>query len=165
MTSIVFNNGRRPHFLRKRKTTSSLGKSKTTYFFFYQFNGKVFKQQKGGPIGLEITGVLARLVMLWWDRTFVDKLRMLEIDLLMYLRYVDDRNLSLEAVEPGLTFKDGKLFILQEEVEADRDIPADKRTANCIKTVANTISFMIIMEEECPSNHPSGKMPILDLEV
>ena len=50
-------------------------------------------------------------------------------------------------------------------MEADRDIPADKRTANFIKTVANTISFMIIMEEECPSNHPSGKMPILDLEV
>ena len=54
----------------------------------YQFDGKVFKQQKGGPIGLEVTGVLARLVMLWWDRAFKDKLRRLEIDLLMYLRYV-----------------------------------------------------------------------------
>ena len=56
--------------------------------------------------------------MLWWDRAFKDKLRRLEIDLLMYLRYVDDRNLSLEAVEPGLRFKDGKLSILQEEGEA-----------------------------------------------
>jgi hypothetical protein len=102
----------------------------------YQFDGKVFKHQKGGPIGLEITGVLARLVMLPWDRDFIDKLRRLEIDLLMYLRYVDDGNLSLEAVEPGLRFKDGKLSILQEDVETDRDIPADKRTANFIKTVA-----------------------------
>ena len=58
--------------------------------------------------------------MLWWDKAFMEKLRRLEFDLLMYLRYVDDGNLSLEAVEPGLRYKDGKLSILQEEVEADR---------------------------------------------
>ena len=39
----------------------------------YQVDGKVFRQQEGGPIGLEITGVLARLVMLWWDREFIKK--------------------------------------------------------------------------------------------
>ena len=55
----------------------------------YQFDGKVFKQQKGGPIGLEVSGFLAILVMLWWDRVFVDKLRRMEIDLLMYNRFYD----------------------------------------------------------------------------
>ena len=33
----------------------------------YQFDSRVSRQVEGGPIGLEITGVLARLVMLWWD--------------------------------------------------------------------------------------------------
>ena len=33
----------------------------------YRFDGQVFKQTSGGPIGLELTQVLARLVMLWWD--------------------------------------------------------------------------------------------------
>ena len=37
----------------------------------YQFDGKVFRQKEGGPIGLEITGVLARLVMLWWDTEYL----------------------------------------------------------------------------------------------
>ena len=47
----------------------------------------------------------------------------------------------------------------------DENIPADKRTANLIKTVANEIMPMIQMEEDFPSNHPSGKLPILDLGV
>ena len=40
---------------------------------FFQFDGQVFKQETGGPFGLEITGVLARLVMLSWDEKFLGK--------------------------------------------------------------------------------------------
>ena len=68
----------------------------------YQVDGNVFKQQKGGPIGLEITGVLARIVMLWWDRELLKKMKQLKVEVLMYLRYVDDGNIAAEAVEPGL---------------------------------------------------------------
>ena len=49
----------------------------------YQFDGRVYKQQSGGPIGLEITGVLARCAMLWWDRAYLRKLKQLEIDLML----------------------------------------------------------------------------------
>ena len=34
-----------------------------------------------------------------------------------------------------------------------------------LRTIANTIMTMIRMEEDFPSNHPSVKHPILDLEV
>ena len=34
----------------------------------YQLDGKVFQQKDGGHIGLEITDVLAQLVMLWWEK-------------------------------------------------------------------------------------------------
>ena len=44
-------------------------------------------------------------------------------------------------------------------------VPADKRTSRFIRSVANTITPMIQMEEDCPSNHPLGRMAILDLEV
>jgi hypothetical protein len=43
----------------------------------YQFNGIVYRQQKGGPIGLELTGVLARMTMLWWDKAYKIKLKRL----------------------------------------------------------------------------------------
>ena len=50
-----------------------------------------------------------------------------------------------------------------ECIQEDLDTATDKRTARFVRSVANTITPMIQMEEECPSNHPSGKMAILDL--
>ena len=70
----------------------------------YQMDGKVYKQQAGGPIGLEITGVLARIVMLWWDRAFLKKIDTLGLDMLMYQRYVDDGNMACRAVKPGVRY-------------------------------------------------------------
>ena len=50
-------------------------------------------------------------------------------------------------------------------MQEDENVPADKRTAQFIRAISNSITPMIIMEEEYPTNHQSGKMPILDLEV
>ena len=36
----------------------------------YLFQNKLFKQQKGGPIGLHLTGVVDRLVMDHWAKRF-----------------------------------------------------------------------------------------------
>jgi len=36
----------------------------------YKFDGTARKQAKGGAIGLELTGVLAQISMVWWDREF-----------------------------------------------------------------------------------------------
>ena len=132
---------------------------------YYQFGGKVFKQVEGGPIGLEITGVLARLVMLWWDGKFLSKLGTLGIDLEFYLRYVDDSNMSAWALTPGTRFVDGQLSILKEFVGSDKLIPADKRTASVLRSIANEILPGIVMQEDVPSNHPNEKLPILDIEV
>ena len=34
----------------------------------YTFDNEIKLQSEGGPIGLELTGVLAQLFMVWWDR-------------------------------------------------------------------------------------------------
>ena len=34
----------------------------------YTFNNEIKKQAKGGPIGLKLTGALAQIFMIWWDR-------------------------------------------------------------------------------------------------
>ena len=47
----------------------------------------------------------------------------------------------------------------------DKLIPADKRTARILREIANGISPMIQMKEDVSSNHPAGRLPILDLEV
>ena len=60
---------------------------------------------------------------------------------------------------------DGKLAILDEEIEGDRRLPADFRTARLLREIANTVIPMVKIKEDVPTNHPSGKVPILDLEV
>ena len=102
----------------------------------YQFDGRVYKQQSGGPIGLEITGVLARCAMLWWDRAYLKKLDQLKIDILLYLRYVDDSNLVLRALEPGTRFVNNQLSILKEAEEDDRGVPPDERTVKVLRTMS-----------------------------
>ena len=54
----------------------------------YRFDGKVYRQVEGGPIGLELTGVVADLVMLWCDNKFLKKEESAGLDVLLYKRYV-----------------------------------------------------------------------------
>ncbi len=59
----------------------------------YQFHNEIYKQQEGEPIGLEITGAVARLFMLWWDERWIKTIEQatagIDWNLLLYLRYVD----------------------------------------------------------------------------
>ena len=34
----------------------------------YEFAGEIRRQKKGGPIGMELTGVVAQIFMVWWDK-------------------------------------------------------------------------------------------------
>ena len=50
----------------------------------YQFNGQYRIQKKGGPTGLDLTGLVADVFMLWWDRQFMKILEDLKIPLDIY---------------------------------------------------------------------------------
>ena len=73
----------------------------------YKFDGTVRKRAKGGAIGLELTGILAQIFMVWWDREFKARVKRLGIPLYMYNRYVDDINVIVGAVEPGVKIAGG----------------------------------------------------------
>ena len=85
--------------------------------------------------------------------------------LYLLLFYVDDTNLAVEELEPGSRLVDGKVVVVKEEVEGDKVIPGDLRTARVIQTIANSICETIQMTVDCPSNYESGWMPLLDLQV
>ena len=40
---------------------------------FYTIGDKMMKQAEGEPIGLQLSQVIARLVMLWWNERFLEK--------------------------------------------------------------------------------------------
>ena len=135
----------------------------------YRFNGKIFLQTEGGPIGLELTGAISRVYMLWWDRELIKRLeeatRDISWKLLLYLRYVDDENCIAEEMPLGAKLINGKVCVKTENIDSDKNVPGDIRTAMIMKEIANEISPCIQVEIDCPSLHENKKMPILDLEV
>ena len=135
----------------------------------YKFNGDLFLQNDGGPIGLELTGAVARIFMLHWDRKLIQKINNatneLDWELYMYLRYVDDSNFIGRVMPPGARVEGEKIVIKQHCIHEDKNIRPDIHTAKVIQELANQICESIQVTIDCPSLHENKKMPILDLEV
>jgi hypothetical protein len=104
--------------------------------------------------------------MIMWDKMAMKKYEEIGMRMMMYLRYVDDVNCAAVAMPEGSTFVDGKIVITEDRKLEDMRMTSDKRTGRLLREVANSVMpTMIQMVEDCPSNHVSGKIPILDLEV
>ena len=90
----------------------------------YQLAGKVYLQKDGGPIGLELSGALARVVMLLWDRELMQKLlraaKNTPWDLYTYMRYVDDGNYVTEEAPLGMRYVRGKFVVKPEQTNKEQ---------------------------------------------
>ena len=54
---------------------------------------------------------------------------------------------------------------VKELEESDKTVRGDKRTMDELKKVANTSYKTVQFTSDCPSNHPGGRMPVLDLQM
>ena len=70
--------------------------------------------------------------------------------------YVDDNNVVMEELPPGIRLVDGKFLVVDGMVETDRLVKGDKRTAELAMELANTLCPYLQMEVDYPSNHPSA---------
>ena len=159
---------RLPSELEKSKMVSKLLEIVTKEVMtkhFYAVGDIIRKQTDGGPIGLQLTGAIARVVMLWWDEKFLEVASTAGVGIDMYERFVDDSNLVSETIEAGWGFckETGRLAFVEDKVAEDSSMEEDKRTSLVIKDIANSVHPMIQMEEDYQSNHADGKLPILDL--
>ena len=128
----------------------------------YDFNNEMRRQKEGGAIGMDITGELAKVFMVWWDKQILQKLRDLEIGPVVYKRYVDDVNMATDAVDEGVEYVGGAL-VRNEDRRID-GIEPDERTFNVIREVGNEIHRSIQLTSDVPSGHADRKVPILDLK-
>ena len=121
----------------------------------YRFDGKIYKQKDGGPIGDEMSQAVARVVMIWFDDKFAEKCKEEKVEIILYKRYVDDGNMMVVPPE--------------REDEGNRDttetVKNGKRTGELCKSIADTISEMLQFEDDVGENYVDGKLPILDLKV
>jgi hypothetical protein len=132
----------------------------------YSFNGKIMEQKEGGPIGLELTGALARLVMMWWERKMMEKMRRLKIVIELYKRYIDDMNVLTEVNRNKKLDEEGELIEKTvQEIEEEIEKEDDELTMELIREIADSIEPMIKTEADYPSKHENKMLPILDLQV
>ena len=138
----------------------------------YSFNTDIRLQDEGGSIGNTLTCALAVLFMVYWSRGFKSKLSLATEDfpqfyLKMFRYYMDDGNLGSTALPPGSRLIDGKIRIVESEVEPDKNIPSDIRTSALVRDVGNSVCPFIQLTVDCPSLNQDrdGWMPILDIQV
>ena len=133
----------------------------------YTFDNQIKLQSKGGPIGLELTGVIAQLFMVWWDRQFKIEMSENGLKLRLYKRYVDDVNVIINAPKAGFKFVESEGKVVQDESVAgqERNIKVDKKCMTLVQKIGNSIHSSIVLEVDYPSRHEDGKLPILDLKV
>ena len=77
----------------------------------YKFDKEIRRQKEGGAIGLELTGQLAKIYMIWWDKQYIRKTNELGLTLMLYKRYVDDITNRMKFPGYGCCIKDGKIEI------------------------------------------------------
>ena len=121
----------------------AIGIKKVMEAHVYKFDGKIRRQRKGGAIGLEMTGELAGVFMMWWDRRMRESLREAGINVQMYKRYVDDINIVLKT----------------------RENEGEKEIMERIKSIGDKIHGSIQLEADYPDKYEDKKVPILDLKV
>ena len=139
--------------------------SKVMHNHVYVFDGVIRRQVKGGPIGLQLTGHIAQVFMMWWDREIKARLSNLGLPPLMYKRYVDDINTVSLVPPPGLRYTNGIGQIDTSCIEEDLAMEDDDRLFRLWKTVGDSIHPSIQVEVDFPSIHVERSIPILDLRV
>ena len=109
----------------------------------YKFDRQIRKQENGGAIGLEMTGELAGVFMMWWDRRMKEKLSEEGVSVQLYKRYVDDINIVLKT----------------------KKSEDEKETLEKVKSIGDRIHSSIQLEADYPAKYEDRKVPILDLKV
>ena len=189
---------RKPTRIQKRKIIALvlMATAKTILGnHIYSFNGKIYKQKSGGPIGEDSATKSAKVVMYKFINGYKQKLIKLSLQehIVLLKIYVDDLNQARLCLPFGTRYIRGKIYIpgqgwkgrakagdaLSPEEKRSIELEAnarhalggtqaqrEKESAIVYRLIANDIlPRSIRMKEDIPSNHPSGCLPILDTQM
>ena len=70
--------------------------------------------------------------------------------------YVDDGNLALEAFPLGARLVNGSIIIDNDKIRSGRKIPDDRRTAEIVLEIANSVTDTIKLTIDYPCNNEDG---------
>ena len=119
----------------------------------FSIDGRIFRQKKGGSIGLDLTGVISDIFMCRWDKLLIERMSVCDIIAVIYKRYKDDVNVVLDAGG--------------EESGTEKGEERDKRVMGKMEELANVNHVSLTVKADGGFNHPErqGRLPELDVEV
>ena len=81
--------------------------------------------------------------------------------------YVDDSIFGGRVLQNGISYneKEDRMEYSDQQAEIDLKGKGDFKMMNILKDIANKLDKDIVMTGDCPSNNPSGKMPLLDCQI
>ena len=134
----------------------------------YRFGGSLWEQVSGGPIGLRVTAVVAKIRMIRWMRELKDTLTTNGVDPMLAGFYVDDVRLVTPQIPPGVRWsKEAHQFQFNThwmEEDLDSNTPAGERTSLQLLQVMNSLAPDLTFTLELPRDFSSGRIPTLDSE-
>ena len=116
----------------------------------YQFKDQIFRQRKGGAIGLDLTGEVAEVYNPWWDEQLLAKMRDNGLVAVVYKR-INDINFIVDNTEHT-----GEQFLIDTS-EGD--------TVDKVKRLTEDIAEFIKVTADARTKHEDKKLPILDIRV
>ena len=103
----------------------------------YQFGERRYRQVSGGPIGLRLTSLVARIVMDRWALSFLSKLDKAGVTIWAMVKYVDDISIMIAKLEQGTQWVGPRLV----KVDSDNSpmISTEQHTMDLVKECADSI--------------------------
>ena len=146
---------------------------------FYEWEGCLYRQKQGGPIGLRATGPVSRVLMDQWVREMKimaeRTMDLKEINPVMYegiefhllRKYVDDCVTATNTLRRGTKWCPHQKAFLWTQEQADKDIltPEDQVTMREIANMASGVLECLQFTFDSPSLNKPMAMLVLDTRM
>ena len=133
----------------------------------YTFDGEMFLQKAGGPIGLRSTCAVARITMSTWDARWQRMMAENNVNLMGADRYMDDIRSFLKSLRQGWRWLEGNLCFTETWRKEDEleNLSPTRRTANRLLESMNSILNFLNFTQEVGEDFGDNKLPSLDTTI
>ena len=143
---------------------------------FYMWDGEVYHQQKGAPMGLRSSCPASRAVMDFWieevrkleekmaSLNTINPIRYEKLETYLIKKYVDDVMTALETMKKGVRWDQVHQIMVwsSEHQMEDKDRSEQEVTMRAFSDMASGILKCLNFTWDLPELNNSGKMPVLD---
>ena len=144
----------------------------------YEFDGRLYHQQKGGPTGLRPSGPCSRIILDFWRKVIAEisetqnTLATLKpevfprFDIYLLKKYVDDLCSITEAFPKGTVWNPvNRAFMLDKNLKTEDKREDADRTLEEISKMASGVLKCLNFTWDTPNQNKNKKMPVLDTQL